>query len=59
VAQTVRLDADLTVSLDGEGTPAWTPLAKDGLSFDARLRSTPPCPASFGSTRSTAGTSGT
>jgi hypothetical protein len=32
------LNADLVVSLDGLGAPVWTPIAKDGLDLDARLR---------------------
>jgi FtsP/CotA-like multicopper oxidase with cupredoxin domain len=32
------LNADLIVSLDGAPAPSWTPLAKDGLDLDSRLR---------------------
>jgi FtsP/CotA-like multicopper oxidase with cupredoxin domain len=32
------LNADLIVSLDGAGAPVWTPIAKDGLDLDPRLR---------------------
>jgi FtsP/CotA-like multicopper oxidase with cupredoxin domain len=32
------LNADLIVSLDGPGAPVWTPIAKDGLDLDPRLR---------------------
>ncbi len=32
------LNSDLIVSLDGPGAPVWTPIAKDGLDLDPRLR---------------------
>jgi FtsP/CotA-like multicopper oxidase with cupredoxin domain len=32
------LNADLIVSLDGPGAPVWTPIAKDGMDLDPRLR---------------------